>query len=221
MSVAKTFGRSVLFAVAIIVATLFAPAAQAQIQPDSEYYFETDGGNVVLSNVRLAVWDAGYGDYVAMITVVPTQEEIDALLEQGSHVDLEVTFLGLQGSGERRDFAGGVSDYIRQIGAEVVTSESGYPVYRALGLNIEKRWVAGEAFTVMAPIFGYEPSGEVRPRVSVELISSYWWFVEGGCNVAYERERNNVVEQFCTERGQRSTLVDTYGDTRFPFYRGA
>jgi hypothetical protein len=209
------FGRLVIALIALMLA---APAAQAQTQgEDSEYYFETDGGNVVLSNVRLAVWDAGHGDYVAMITVTPTQEEIDMLLEQGSHVDFEVSFLGLEQSDERDDFAAAVSDYIRQIGAEVVTSESGHPVYRALGLNIEKRWEAGEPFTVLAPIFGYEPSGDIRPRVSVELVSSTWWFAEGNCEVAYSRERNEVVEEFCTERGSTSTLVDTFGDTRFPF----
>lgn len=207
------FGRLL---VALIALVLVAPAVHAYAE-DSEYYFETDDGNVVLSDVRLSLWDAGNGDYVAMITVTPSQEEIDALLAQGSHIDFEFSFLGLEESGERSDFADGVSDYIRQIGADVVVSESGHPVYRALGLNIEKRWAAGEPFTVLAPIFGYEPNGDVRPSVEVELVSSSWWFADGSCQVAYSRERNDVVEEFCTDQGPRAQLFDEYGDTRFRF----
>jgi hypothetical protein len=213
MSARTLFGRLVLALIALVLA---APVALAQEQ--GEYSFESiDDGGVVLSDVRLAVLDAGHGDYVVMITFVPTQAEIDSLLQVGSHVDFEITLLGLERSGERDDFGVAPSDYVRHIGAEVDWESSDGPVVRVFGMNIEKRWVAGEAITVTAVVFGLEPDGDVRPGVEVELVSSTWWFADGDCEVAYDRERNDVVEEFCTDQGPRSQLVDEYGDARFRF----
>lgn len=209
-------GRSFTF-LFVVLLSFAAPVAQAQIQPDSDYFFEADSGNVVFSNVTVGYVDAGYGNYVAMITVTPTQEEINQLLADGwSHVDFDFHFHGLRAS-SGVDFAPAVSDYVRQVGARV-DHEAGYPVYRALGLNIELRWVADQPFTVLAPIFGYQPSGEGRPSVSVEMVSSRWWFADGQCAATYERTTNNETLQYCTvqDHGSRAFLYDEYRDVRIP-----
>jgi hypothetical protein len=209
--------RTFLIAFALIAAWS-ASAVQAHAQVgESEYRFETDGGDVVLSNVTVSYVDAGYGNYVALLTVTPSQDEIDSLLlDDWSHVDIDFHFRGLEPSGRGVGFAPAVSDYLRQVGAVVEDGSSG-PIYHAMGLNILNRWEADTSFTVLAPIFGYEPSGEGRPTVSVEMSSSKWWFADGDCAVAYERETNNELLQYCTVQDPESyaTVFDEYGDSQF------
>lgn len=210
----RTF--AVLFALALIFPFAGSMAQAQQIVPkDVEFYFETNDGAIVLSNVRLSFVELGSGGYQATLIVTPTQEEMDELLvDDWSHVDFVFTFTGLERSEGDSYFALGVSDDIRQAGAIVEEGDSG-PVYRALGQNIDGRWAAGEPFVVLAPIFGYQPDGEILPRVSVEAYSTRWWFGDG-CD-AYVRTTNNITLRYCTEvdEDSRAVLYDEEGRTKF------
>lgn len=215
----STMSRSMvgrLFVVLAIAFAFVAPVASVQAKAyEPSYAFVSNDGSVILSDAHLALWDARDGDYEAKLTIVPTQEEIDSLLSVGSHVDFVFTFHGLERTGGGSNFAPAVSDDVRQVGAVVEDGPSG-TVYRALGLNIEKRWNAGEAITVLAPIFGYEPYAHTY--VSVDLISSEWQFADGSCEVAYQRETNGILLQYCRkDKGLRATLIDENGYDRFPF----
>lgn len=219
MSLRMTGRVQLALLVLLMFVTWSAPAVHAQ-DDSFQYHFVSENGSSVLSDVRPSFVDAGHGDYVIMVTFIPTQAEMDALLQAGSHVDFKITLHGLTWSGERRDFAVAPSNYVRHIGA-VLDEESEGPVLRVIGLNIEKRWRAGEAITVTAAVFGLQPSSEFWPRVSVEVASSTWSFVNDSpqYNLVYERERNGVTEVFYGMRGTGSILVDPYGDVRFPFAR--
>ena len=173
----------------------------------------------MFSNATLGFVDAGYGNLIAVLTVTPTHKEIDILLHDGwSHVDFEFHFRGIEPSGEGTYFAPAVTDYARQAGARIEIDGDSVSYY-AMGLNIEKRWIAGEPLTVYAPISGFEPSGDRRPSVSVEAISSKWWFPEADddCEIVFERTTNEVTLQYCTVQDSDSgaNLYDEYGDMRF------
>lgn len=208
----------VLFALALMLPA-FAVGTRAQeiVPVDSEFYFESDDGSVVFSDVTFSFVEAGYGHYIGVLTVIPTQQEIDNLLEDGwSHVDFEFRFRGLEPSGDGIDFAPAVSDYARQAGARIDV-EDGYVVYYAMGLNIQKRWSPGEPLNVYAPISGFQPDGERNVSASVEVVSAKWWFADGDCETAYSRETNDILLEYCTvqDDDSRAVLYNEDGRTKF------
>lgn len=213
MSVSKTFSRLLIFAIATVIAMSSLVTAQAA----GGYQFTSNAG-VTFSDVRLNTWADGDGGYTVQITIVPTYQEIQALQSIGSHVDIEVSFLGLSWTGERNvDFSKSTSHYVRDIGGGEITSETMNPTVRVLGLNLG-RWVPGEPVTISASIYGYERNSEAFPRVAVDVIPSTWWFADGNCNVAHTYNLAGVDHEYCAvwASDSRARLTDQFGDVRFP-----
>lgn len=204
-------GKRLWFFIAVLVALgLVLPAVSVRAQDDGHYFDEepvsdAEERGVVLSDYDINLWNMGES-FVVMITFTPSADEIAALLERGSHVDFVITFNGLGWAGSRKDHAVAPSDYVRHTGSWVEWDGSS-PVLRVAGLNIEKRWRAGETITVVASIFGLAPMGNGRPGVSVELVSTKWWFSDGVCEtLSYERETNDETLRYCGLEGARTTL---------------
>lgn len=196
-------------AIIMVVMLLFPVAAQAQ----NGYIFRGEG-TVTIQDVRVGLWADGK-DYLAKITITPTQAEIDRLLTYGSHVDFEISFVGLEPIGWETDFAIAASDHVRYSGASVSSGKN--PVFTARGFNIELRWEADKSITIIASLSGYQPTGDTWPGVSVDLVSTSYRFADGVCQVVYERNMDGETKRYCMEASNRSTLVNRYGDTRFPF----
>lgn len=214
---------SLLFAVAMLITTLLAPAANAG--GGEEAYFEPFSGNDnVFSEVYIDRWENRDGDFVAELTIYPSQDEIEALLEEGdepqegSHVDLAITFIGLETSGGGHGYSVDWSDHIRFIGPSI-DSESENPTVEVLGSNLE-RWDDRDYLTVTVVLYGYE-SYERNFGVAVELTSSTWWPETNGCTVDYERDSDGdgeADEFFCSKQHRSTSLVSwEYGDDLFTF----
>ena len=213
MSGSKLSRRS-LFAGA--AASLLAPhAVAAQVASDGEMGFLLPGGSVSIDDVRLDLWAPGGGFYTAMLSFVPTQDEINRFLSTGSHVDFFFDFIGVQPAEQDANFvAPAVSDHVRSPGADVFHGEN--TTYMARCLNIELRWVAGKRIVVMAPISGYHSNG-VAPMMSVQMATAKYWHVDGG-DFVYERTTDDVTKRYAREEtGERSQLTYKQEFTRFMF----
>ncbi len=206
MSVATTFGRSIVLA---LVPALLLTASPAQAR--GGYQFESDDESVVLSDIRLDTWYEG-SVFTVELTITPTNEELDALRENGSHVDLEFTFYELDVLGDEPDYTTDASGYVRYIDDEFEPGSP--PVVRMLGFNLA-RWNPDQEereLTVTVEVYGQTDRN--FPLVAVDLMSTTWWPEDGDCTVMPE-VIDNRGNELCAEYGPRAQLVDRYGERRF------
>lgn len=221
-----TSRRSVLCAAVAASVSLYGlKAASAQpiqpispVGPANKLSFQRHDGSQMFADVKLHLADFGSTIY-AGVQIVPTGQELRAVLDTGAtHFEALINIANINVT----DFASGAGDRLRSAGSEVFSDEKGSSFLMRC-LNIVKpdghtlRWEADRLVDLTATLTGLRVN-DGSLVASVYLIPCIYRLVGENDQHVYARDTNGIMLYYDRESvGDPVQLVDSYGNTEFPF----
>lgn len=221
----QSFARPLVFAVAILIATLFAPIAQAEA--GSEYYFEQSSnecGNFTPINPDLRLRNRG-DRYRVILEFEITQDQIDAEKCAGSHFNVQLRFSGFDSWSDWESCSVDYGNHRFTFGSGIVDNGDGSAVATVYGAKfVDHRLNPGDVYRITVDCTDLVPAWGEEPSVAVDYVGTWWSIQPGvGCEptrfVTTETNLNPGGLPVCVYTGPSATLQDgDWNEEAFLFF---